>query len=151
MNKVTEGWMANLGPDLQVAFGKRHAVEYLGSIDVRQLPLTPAYCAGVQVWRKRLIPVLDLGRLLGCHRADRSVRQKGVVVAYQAASGDGHRFGLLVLDGMPDLVKVSDDMACALPGEPAWLQQIACSCFRHKDQAVPILALAKLFEHPLVV
>ncbi|NIR59400.1 MAG: chemotaxis protein CheW [Gammaproteobacteria bacterium] len=137
------------GAGWHVAAGAHRVVEYLLSPEIVRLPLTPAHCPGVLIWREKMVPVTDLAALLGGDEREAQARRHAVVLAYQMAPGQPLRYGAVLVDGAPYEVYVADDMACALPEGSEVVRHVACSCFTHDDRVIPILDVARLFDRPL--
>ena len=141
--------MLDLGADRCVAVGGRHIVEYLLSPESVRVPLVPAHCVGIMVWRERLIPLIDLAPVLHLQVAAVPGCPRVVVLAYQTAPREPLCYGALLVRAAPFEVWASDDMARALPEEPEALRHFCCSCFDHEGKTTPILDVARLFSRPL--
>jgi chemotaxis signal transduction protein len=139
----------DVGAGFRVAAGGHQVVEYLLSPETVNLPLTPAHCRGVMIWREQMIPVVDLAPLLPGGEARVHGWRRAVVLAYQPAPGEPLRYGALLVRAAPFEVFADDGMACPLPGEPEVFRHFACSCFAHDNKAIPILDTARLFARPL--
>jgi chemotaxis signal transduction protein len=139
----------DIGGGMAVAAGPAHVVEYVLATDTLPVPRTPAHCAGLMVWRDRLIPVVDLARLLTGRGRAPGAPPRAVVLAYQQAAGRPLQYGAMYVDGPPAQATVSDDMACTLPAALPALPHLARACFRHHDRAVAILDARQLFDRPL--
>ena len=149
MTSTARAWVMDVGGGFCVAAGAHQVVEYLLSPETINLPLTPAHCRGVMIWRERMIPVVDLAPLLPGGDAQASGWHRAVVLAYQEAPGEPLRYGALMVRAAPLEVFAADDTSCPLPDDPDIFRHFACSCFVHNDQAIPILDAAHLFARPL--
>jgi chemotaxis signal transduction protein len=154
---VAAGW--------RVAAGASQVVEYLLAPETIDVPRTPEHCAGLLIWRDRMIPVIDFAPLQtepaatapwmeGAERAgnERSTTvkaQRAVILAYQDAPAQPLRYGALLVTAAPAEFWVSDDMAGALAEMPAVFRHIARSCFVQHGQVIPILDAHQLFTRPL--
>lgn len=148
MPSQSRAWVLDLGAGRHVSAGNHHVIEYLLSPAIIPVPLVPAHCAGLMVWRERLIPVIDLAPVLHVGETAAPGR-RAVVLAYQEAPRQPLRHGALLVCAAPFEVWVSDDMACPLPETPEALEYIARSCFGYEGRAIPILDVARLFSRPL--
>jgi hypothetical protein len=113
-------------------------------------PLSPPYCRQVLVWNESLLPAMNLAAWL---RPSQPVQRQWLlagVFGYQTRPGATPGFGALLLAGIPERVRVSDDAACALPEKPKGWRKLAISCFQHGDAAIPILDLPHLFSGGLL-
>lgn len=149
MTDTRPAWVMDVGDGVTVAAGTAHVAEYLVAAEPIPLPRTPAHCAGVMVWRDRLIPVIDLARLLTGRRSPPGPHRRAVILAYQEAAGRPLQYGALYVAGAPTRTAVSDDMACALPDAQPALPHLARACFSYRDKAVAILDPGALFARAL--
>jgi chemotaxis signal transduction protein len=139
----------DVGGGYRVAAGAYQVVEYLLSPETVSLPLTPAHCRGVMIWRKQMIPVVDLAPLLPGGETRVRGWRRAVVLAYQETPGEPLRYGALLVRAAPLEIFADDGMACPLPGDPEVFRHFACSCFTHDNKATPVLDIARLFARPL--
>lgn len=149
MAEARRAWVMDVGDGVAVAAGTAHVVEYLLAADPMPVPRAPEHCAGLIVWRERLIPVIDLARLLTGRDNAPGPHRRAVILAYQQAAGRPLQYGALFVTAAPTQTSVSDDMACALPDTQPALAHIARACFTHQDQAVAIVDPRQLFDRPL--
>lgn len=151
MARTSKAWVMDVGAGWRVAAGGPHVVEYLLVADVLSVPGVPRHCAGLLIWRERLIPLLDLEPLLAPRGEALSPgrSRRAVVLAYQEAPGQPLSYGALLVGAAPDELWVSDDMAAALPHMPQAFRHIARACFAEDDRSVPILDVQQLFARPL--
>ncbi len=149
MSSSSRAWVLDLGAGQRVAAGGRHIVEYLLSPESVRVPLVPAQCVSLMVWRERLIPLIDLAPVLQPRVAAAPGCPRAVVLAHQAAPRESLSYGALLVRAAPFEAWVSDDMARPLPEEPYAFRHFSCSCFDHEGTAVPILNVAWLFSRPL--
>jgi len=147
--EARRAWVMDVGDGVAVAAGTAHVVEYLLAADPMPVPRAPEHCAGLIVWRERLIPVIDLARFLTGRDSAPGPHRRAVILAYQQAAGRPLQYGALFVAAAPTQTSVSDDMACALPDTQPALAHIARACFTHQDQAVAILDPRQLFDRPL--
>jgi chemotaxis signal transduction protein len=143
---TSRAWVMDVGEDVQVAAGSPHVVEYLLAPETIDIPRTPRHCAGLLVWRERMIPVIDLARLFAGWR---TASQRAVILAYQESPGQPLRYGALLVRSAPTETWVSDDMACALPQTHEVFRHFARACFANEDRAIPILDTRRLFTRPV--
>ncbi len=139
-------WMMDVGAGQRVAAGTHHVVEYLLSPKTIGLPLAPAHCPAVLIWREQIIPSVDLTGLSPNRGPVRHAWQGAVVLAYQDAPGKPLRYGALLVYAAPEETWVSNDMACPLPEASARFQYFTCACFSHQEQAIPVMDTARLFS-----
>lgn len=117
-------------------------MEYLSTVQLHPVPLTPPHCRAAIFWRQRIVPLVDFSALSG----QRAVTiPKAVVLAYQTESGAPLVYIAVALREPPVRVSVSDEAACALPLEnKALWQKVAVSCFARDGMAIPIVNVARL-------
>ncbi len=137
--------MMEVGAGRRVAAGTNHVVEYLLSPETIRLPLTPAYCPAVLIWREQIIPSLDLAQLAPNPEPARHEWHGAVVLAYQEAPGMPLRYGAVLVHAAPQETWVSNNMACPLPEESTAFQHFSSACFAHEEKAVPVLDTHRLF------
>lgn len=70
-------------------------VRVLPLLELKQLPLTPDYVAGLMDLHGMPVPVIDLSRLAGLPAAAAQFDTRIVVVDYLAPGGTAHALGLL--------------------------------------------------------
>ena len=116
---------------------------------IATVPGAAHHACGLLRWQGELLPVLDLGALLhpGASAAAAATPRYALIVAYQSAPRTPLAYGAIVLEQLPQTIAVSDDAHCALPDDSELWPLLALSCFRHEEQAVPILDTARLFGH----
>lgn len=147
-------WLFDFGDDLHAAVGGQHLAEYLRAPQVTEVPLTPAHTRGALVWRKRLVPLIDLARLAdneGSSEKHQEQPQGAIVLAYRETPHAPLQYGALVLASVPREIGVRDDMACDLPTAPTFWGALAASCITHENRPVPILRVRHLFTQALAV
>ncbi|MDZ5636813.1 chemotaxis protein CheW [Janthinobacterium sp. GMG1] len=70
-------------------------VRVLPLLELKQLPLTPDYVAGLMDLHGTPVPVIDLSRLAGLPAAAAQFDTRIVIVDYRAPGGTTHALGLL--------------------------------------------------------
>lgn len=70
-------------------------VRVLPLLELKQLPLTPDYVAGLMDLHGEPVPVIDLSRLAGLAPAPLQFDTRIVVVDYRAPAGKSHALGLM--------------------------------------------------------
>ena len=141
-------WLFDFGAGLRAAVGGQHLAEYLRAPEVVEVPLAPAVARGVLVWRERLVPLLDLGRLAG-NDDGRGEPVGAIVLAYRQTPESPLQYGALALAAAPREIGVRDDLACDLPAEPAFWGALAASCITCEDRPTPILRVRNIFTRAL--
>lgn len=147
MTQRSRAWLMDVGADHRIAAGAPHVVEYLVDPQALPVPRTPPHCAGLMIWRERMIPVIDFARPATGDAI--SPARRAVVLAYQDAPGQALRYGALRISAVPAEVWVSDDMAGAPEGIPETFRPLARACIVHDDRVIPILDVKRLFDSPM--
>ncbi len=115
--------------------------------EVRKVPGAALYAYGMLNWEGMLLPLIDLDVLL--HSGSRTVQpappRYALVVAYQCIASGPLEYGAIGLAELPLTIAVDDEAQCELPADSSLWTQLALSCFRHEEGAVPILDTARLF------
>jgi chemotaxis signal transduction protein len=142
-------WVIELSNGLYAAVGDRQMVHIVEEPIFERIPHTPAHCQHVLLWEDELLPMMDLAAWLTGKPAE-SVRQSIGVVRWQAHPDTAPQYGALLFTGIPQKVSLRDEQACRVPEQPAGLDAIALSCFRHDDQPVAILDLPHIFSAAFV-
>jgi len=143
-------WMLALDDQLRAAVGERELIHLIETPTLLETPLSPYYCRQVVLWNHLLLPALDLSAWLwGRPQTDHNWKLAGVV-AYQTAPGAAPDYGALLLMGVPRRLRVADTQACPLPKHPSGWRELALSCFRQGENAIPILDLPHLFTGGLL-
>ena len=143
MAEERQAWLFDFGANLRAVVGGQHLAEYLRAPRATEVPLTPAHTRGVLVWRKRLLPLLDLARLAGEY--DDRDPMGAIVLAYRETSESPLQYGALALASAPRELSVRDELVSELPTEPKFWRDIAASCITHENQPVPILRVRSIF------
>lgn len=145
-----KAWLLPLDEQLLAATGEFEISQIITEPQLYPVPGAPAHCNRVCNWQNRLLPVLDLATWLrgnGSVMRDRSVV---AIAAYREESDALPNYGGLLLAATPRQITVDDNQACPLPARPVNWPRIAISCFRHQDQAVPIIDLGTVFSEALL-
>ncbi|MGK5070805.1 chemotaxis protein CheW [Janthinobacterium sp. RT4P48] len=94
-------------------------VRVLPLLELKQLPLTPDYVAGLMDLHGVPVPVIDLSRLAGLPPAAAQFDTRIVIVDYQAPGRDTHALGLLAsqVRGIADIAmeKLEDSGVATAP------------------------------------
>ena len=141
-------WIVHFAQGLQAAVGERELRHIIEQPMLKGIPQTPIHCQNVLLWESEMLPVLDLAAWLTGTPTQLSPQTAGIV-GWQADADGPVQHGVLMFTGVPRKVVVRDEQACDLPDTaPGW-QTVAVSCFRHDDNAIPILNLPYLFSNAL--
>lgn len=134
-------------------------MEFIPSILIHPVPITPEYCKHVIEWREYLIPVVNIAVLFDHQKQDR-IQQIGIF-AYQLADNQPLNYIAIALQATPAHISVIDAQLCDLPHYFTQdKRQLALSCFSYNGCPVPILNLGYLcstqfrntqdFQYPLI-
>ena len=149
MSSLARAWVMDVGAGRRVAAGTHHVVEYMLWPPIIGLPLAPAHCPAVLIWRERILPSIDLAGLSPKRGPVGDAWEGAVVLAYQEAPGKPLRYGALRVYAAPKETWVSNDMACPLPEESVAFRYFTSACFADQEQAVHVLDTTKLFSESL--
>ena len=142
-------WVLVLDGQLRAAVGERELVQLIEVPTLLEVPFCPYYCRHVLIWNDTVLPAMDLAARLQGQPLQRSRTLAGVF-AYQTRRGAKPEYGALLLAGIPARVRVTNELACALPKKPPNWRILAISCFKQGDDAVPILDLPRIFTGGLL-
>ncbi|WP_444996586.1 chemotaxis protein CheW [Aliikangiella sp. IMCC44359] len=145
-NQVSNAWLLEYVPNQFVAISTQSMQEFIVSPNIIEVPLTPHYCKSVFRWRNRLLPVLNLGKLL-----INSQQNKSKVVVIKYWNGNQVDFAAIQLHKQPVLIQIYDADYCDLSEDADTLSKITRACFRYNGLRIPIINLEKLFLTPNLV
>jgi chemotaxis signal transduction protein len=111
-------------------------LELIDAPRVVSVPGGSPHARGLLQWQGRWLPLVDLGAP--------SAARYALVVALGGSADGMARHGAIALSNLPRTIEVRDEQACALPADSAW-QHCALACFRHGDEAVPVLDPRRVF------
>ncbi|MCP5158474.1 MAG: hypothetical protein H6975_03495 [Gammaproteobacteria bacterium] len=146
----SNAWVLALDHRWFAAIGERELVHLVETPTLLEVPTCPYFCRSVLAWNDRLLPAIDLAAWLQQQpRVDHHWKLAGIV-AYQPAPGVMPDYGALLLADIPERLPVTDAQACPLPEQPPGWRELALSCFRRGEDAIPILDLPYLFTGGLL-
>jgi len=152
MSGEAKALLLDLSQAQHVAIAPHELVELAHAEELFDVPLAPTHCNQLFAWKDRLIPVVDLSRMLGIEEpASEGNLSLVAVVAYQPTPGKGLDYGCLKLATHPRLVSVRDADAAPMPQSSTSWKSLAISCFGcGEGRTAPVLNLAQLFAQPVV-
>ncbi len=139
-NKISKAWLLEYDVGKFIAINIQSMQELVVDPEIVKLPFTPKHCQYLFRWNGRIIPVMDLKRLLSNETTEKN---KILIVTFRHQNE--LLYGSLFLSKQPRIVEVSDELYCALPKKPRILSNIAISCFSLEKKLVPIIDLGALF------
>ena len=141
---VSDAWLLESNDLLSIAVGDHEMVEYLHGSACFPVPGAPSYCNHVLYWKNNLVPVMDLGVLLG--RPAQGASAFMSLIAYQEQPGLALQYLALKVRTAPEKIRVEDAQVCELPADvnDGPLMPICLTCFNHEDRPVVILDIAGL-------
>lgn len=145
-----EAWVLNFGAGVQAAVAYHEMSQILLSPDLFPVPMAPSYCNHVLILRNRLLPVINMSRLLAPIARPDQVHEDeeddivGIAVYQTAPNTPLHSVAMHLIE-LPQSIVVTDEMACEPPSNPLW-ELFSIACFEYEDRAVPLLDLAVLFS-----
>ena len=148
--KTARAWLLDFGQGFRGAVGLHEMSQVLLSVDLFKLPCTPQYCQEVFIFQNRILPVLDIVRLLTGRPITRSAGNIIGVALYQAEPTQPIHYGGLYLSTMPSSIVVSDAQAATLAAEKKhYWRPFAISGFSLEGDTIPILNIAAFFTRQL--
>ena len=139
-------WIIGFPGDHLAAVGELELVHVLpDEPEGFDVPGSPWYCHRVILWEDNVVPIIDVGKMLGAGQETRGRRHCGIV-RYRLWPTDHQRFGAFLMDRLPQRVDVDDASAYALPDKLAPWRDFVISCFLHENRPVPILDIGSLFS-----
>ncbi|MGB5065524.1 MAG: chemotaxis protein CheW [Candidatus Competibacter sp.] len=143
-------WVLVLDDQLRAAVGERELIYLIEAPTLLEVPLSPYYCRQTILWNNLLLPAMDLAAWLHKQPKANNNRKLAGIVAYQPEPNVAPGYGALLLADTPKRVQVADTQACSLPERPNGWRELAISCFRQGEDAIPILDLPHLFTGGLL-
>ncbi len=139
-------WIIGFPGDHLAAVGALELVHVLADEpESFNVPGSPWYCRRVILWEDNVVPIIDVGKMLGVAQEAPGRRHYGIV-RYRLWPTDPQRFGALLMDRIPQRIDVDDASAYALPDTLAAWRDFVISCFVHEHRPVPILDIGSLFS-----
>lgn len=139
-------WLLDFGNRVRAAVGTRVLLHVIDEPILHTVPCTPAYCRSVISWQGQLLPVMDIAAIL-----DEGPQTPLLlaIAAYQDRTENITHFGALLLSAPPTAIAIADMQSCPLPENPVSWSKFAISCFNYRDEAIPVLNLARIFSLPV--
>jgi len=140
MSDSNTAWLLDVGNDIRIAVAEPEMVEYMLAPRLHRLPLTPHYCSHVLLWRRLILPVIELTVLFD--RSPSAGRAAALtVLRYQkVAHTPLEYFGLLV-EKPPHRIIVNDQQACDGPTSDHKIWQtsdLVLAYFSHNEMSTPM-------------
>jgi chemotaxis signal transduction protein len=142
ISPTANAWLLDFGQNVRAVVGTRVLLQLVDSPNVLSVPVAPYHCRNVFLWRKKLLPVMDIAARLGGTAQNTRLL---TVVGYQHHETETVRFGALFLEKPPVAINVTDTQFCPLPEEQSNWSKFAISCFAHEGVATPIINLDTIF------
>jgi chemotaxis signal transduction protein len=141
---VSDAWLLEPNDTLSIAIGDHEMVEYVQVPISFPVPGSPDYCHHVSFWQDKLVPVMDIGVLLGEPAQDTGTFMS--LIAYQEQPGSPLQYLAVKVRTVPEKIRVDDDQVSDLPEEisEGKLMPVCLSCFNHGNRPVVILDIARL-------
>src|SRR4051812_2581465 len=139
MFRVLEGWYA-------VAADR--VIEVVPRVDLRALPHAPGELAGLFRYRGRVIPVIDLGRLMGAEPCRPRLSTRIIVVNGTPKGASETEWLGLVAEQVNDVRKVADEEGVP---PPVWLAGAPYlgSIVQTREQVVQLIEVDKVLSGSL--
>ena len=141
---ISSAWLLEPNDLLSIAIGDHEMVEYVHVSVSFPVPGAPKYCNQVLYWKHNLVPVMDIGVLLGNPAQGASTFI--CLIAYQEQSGSVLQYVAVKVRTAPEKIRVDDSLVCDLPADinEGVLLPLCLSCFSHGGRPVVILDIAGL-------
>lgn len=144
MNGRARAFVLDLPGGARIALGLSQVTQLVRPERIIDVPAAPAHCRWLIEWNDRLVPVLDLERLLGLPQSEQRASMFAVVTIDDPHNAS-NQFGALGLTRLPFVIDVDDSDACELPSDVAAWHGTALACFRYQERECPIPDLTRLF------
>ena len=138
--------LLNVGAE-RYAIKAEEIVEVVPMAELRKLPHTPEYVAGLFHYRGVVVPVIDVNALTGGAACRERLSTRIVVVKYPAADGREHALGLLA-ERVTETRQAADE-GLASPGIEVEDAPYLGSVTTSDDEMIQILRLDRLLPEAL--
>lgn len=122
-------------------------VEVVPRVELRTVPHAPEPLAGLFRYRGRMVPVIDLGILLG-NGPSPAVLSTRIILAGESLPAEGKTWVGLIAEQVSQVQQVDDDRIVAPPsalGQNPYLGSIVSS----SDGLIPLVAIGRVLAEPL--
>jgi len=147
--ETSRAWLLDFGRGVKAAVGSHEMSHVMLSAELFDVPYTPVFCNEVLFWQDYILPVLDVPSFLTKQKIIRTHSGVVGIAIYQESPEKPLTYAGLHLAETPNIIFVSDGQACELPPQMKEWAPITISCFKHKNDAIPIIDLAVLFSGTL--
>jgi len=114
--------------------------EVINPIPLKRLPGLPEYILGMVIVMGRILPVIDLQRML-------SIKKIGDVIKKYAIISNGEYEAVFTIDGYPDFLKIkADDMLKVDIPEKEGISKYSQFSIKLSDVILPLINIDELFN-----
>lgn len=144
---TAEARMVAYAPGRFIAFAPHATQELLENPQFLAVPGSAYYGYGLLHWQERHIPLIHLESVIKAYPAfDASVTPAyALILAYQPQAGAPLQYGAIAVADIPTSVTVRDADFASLPKDSDMWGEFSLSCFKHNNQHVPIIDVARMF------
>jgi len=144
--ETSRAWLLDFGRGVKAAVGSHEMSHVMLSAELFDVPYAPDFCNEVLLWQDYILPVLDVHSFLKKQKVIRAHSGVVGIAIYQESSEKSLVYAGLHLAETPASIFVSDEQACELPAQMQVWAPITISCFKYRNEAIPIIDLAVLFS-----
>ena len=143
----SKAWLLYPAPGVQMAVANNAVAEYVLAPQMHEVPLTPSHCSKVIFWRDQIVPVMNVGQLVGAP----DFQSSGLsVLVYQPVPMEPLQYLAIWQNDSPDSVMVDDEQSCELPeGHAALWDFVTSACVEVNGVPTPVVSLKKLASNTL--
>lgn len=144
---TAEARMVAYAPGRFIAFAPHATQELLENPQFLAVPGSAYYGYGLLHWQERHIPLIHLESVIKAYPAfDASATPAyALILAYQPQAGAPLQYGAIAVADIPTSVTVRDADFASLPKDSDMWGEFSLSCFKHNNQHVPIIDVARMF------
>lgn len=143
---AARAWLLNFGHGLKAAVGLHEMSQIMLSSSLHKIPTTPFYASEILILEERVLPVVDVPKLLSGNATMTSSNDIIGIAVYQGLPNEPAHYGGLRLAGLPTSIDVEDIQACDLPESMLFWQPLSISCFSHNKEPIPVVDLSRVFS-----
>jgi len=144
--EVSRAWLLDFGRGVKAAVGSHEMSHVMLSTELFDVPCAPVFCNEVLFWQDYILPVLDVHSFLKRQKVIRAHSGIVGIAIYQESADKSLVYAGLHLAETPLSIFVSDEQACELPPQMKIWAPVTISCFKYRNEAVPIIDLSVLFS-----
>lgn len=130
-----------------IAFAPHATQELLENPQCLAVPASAYYGYGLLHWQEQHIPLIHLESVIKAYPAfdANTPPAYALILAYQPQAGAALQYGAIAVTNIPTSITVRDTDFAPLPKDSDMWGEFSMSCFKHDNQHIPIIDVARMF------